>query len=656
MTASPDGIAGDAHGSYRPDIDGLRAIAVLSVVAYHVQPRRITGGFVGVDVFFVISGFLITGILLGRLQRGRFSIADFYARRVRRIFPTLSIVLLACLATGWFLLLPTEYADLGGNTAGGAGFVSNLLLWRQTNYFGPDASMKPLLHLWSLGIEEQYYAVWPLLLAALWRWRWRLGPILLLLVASLVAGALTSTSDPTAAFYSPLTRMWELLVGSVLAYVLATRGEPVALLAGRIAGSDARRARAVEKGIAEAASIVGLAAVLFAIVVLTDASTFPGWWALLPTLGAALLICAGPGAWINRVLLSNRWMVLVGLISYPLYLWHWPILALIRIQFPDVSYAVKGAAVVATFVLAWLTYRLVETPIRRRGGRRTVTMLATSMALLLAAGLALVQLHGFPNRGDDVRRRIFATDDGKDRFTAAYREGTCFLKPRQTARDYAPECTAVPADAAGRPRVLLWGDSYAAHLLPGIRALGDTSIVLQQLTAGACAPIAGSLGPRRQYCAGMNAHVVDWVRRNPPQTVVLAARWNAYDMYRRVEGTIRDLKALGIPRVVLVGSFPQYTATVPRLLARALDAGAVPQRLHPAQMATLVHTDSVLRAMAARTGAEFVSPLDAECDRGGCLVALDPGARAVTTWDDGHLTLDGSRFVVASLLRPYLAP
>ncbi|MEZ5488290.1 MAG: acyltransferase [Steroidobacteraceae bacterium] len=204
---------------YRPDVDGLRAIAVLSVLVYHAFPDLLPGGFVGVDIFFVISGFLISGIILTRIQAGTFTFADFYARRIRRIFPALAAVLVACLLAGWLILFPVDYERLGGHVLAGAAFVSNLVLWRESGYFDTSSELKPLLHLWSLGVEEQFYLIWPVLLVLAARFLHRiLWAIVAVALLSFAANLLLVGSHASAAFYLPITRFWELMLGSMLAY------------------------------------------------------------------------------------------------------------------------------------------------------------------------------------------------------------------------------------------------------------------------------------------------------------------------------------------------------------------------------------------------------------------------------------------------------
>lgn len=321
------------HPTYRPDIDGLRAIAVLLVVVFHAFPNQLPGGFIGVDVFFIISGYLISTIILENLQAQNFSFSTFYARRIKRIFPALLLVLLVCYGFGWFALLADEYKQLGKHMAGGAGFVANFVFWREAGYFDNAADTKPLLHLWSLGIEEQFYMVWPVLLWAAYKKKWN---VLLSIVGvglvSFVWSVKASYGHSVQAFYAPWTRFWELLCGSFLAWSSLHKKR----LGTHLAPTTHGRWRWIEHLLArsllpehsilrQVQSILGVLFIGVATYLLSKEAHFPGFWALLPTLGAVFIIAAGPQAWINRVILSNRLFVWVGLISYPLYLWHYPL-------------------------------------------------------------------------------------------------------------------------------------------------------------------------------------------------------------------------------------------------------------------------------------------------------------------------------------------
>ena len=430
-TASPPKSEDLIHPKYRPDIDGLRAIAVLSVVIFHAFPKAIKGGFVGVDIFFVISGFLISTIILNGLEQGTFRFSNFYSRRVKRIFPALLLVFIACLGFGWFALLAEEYKQLGKHVAGGAGFVSNFLFWREAGYFDNAADTKPLLHLWSLGIEEQFYMFWPLLLWAAWRMRFNLlALIVVLLVLSFAFNITKIQTDAVTTFYLLPTRVWELLLGAALAQItlkppsLPNFSKKISFAFKSLpfisSKSDNNQPEA-RFFLRNLASAVGLVLILTSIALTTKASSFPGWWAVLPTLGAVLIIGAGAQAWVNRKVLANRGLVWIGLISFPLYLWHWPLLSFAKImQTETPSRSIRFAAVAIAFVLAWLTYHLVEKPIRF--GKRLFTMLLVLLMVIVGgAGYMvykydLVKGHTASNKDESISAKVawatkFVTDD-----------------------------------------------------------------------------------------------------------------------------------------------------------------------------------------------------------------------------------------------------
>jgi len=332
---------------YRADIDGLRAIAVFSVVCFHAFPDWLEGGFMGVDVFFVISGYLISIIVFESLEENRFSFNDFYGRRIRRIFPALILVLLFCYVFGWFTLLADEYQQLGKHMAAGATFLSNFILWRESGYFDTAAETKPLLHLWSLGIEEQFYIIWPPLLWLAFKQRIKLIYVVLSLgVISFVFNICSISFNSIAAFYSPQTRFWELIIGSLLSLIFLKKYcvkffEPYNTLL----------------------SVSGLILVFISFIFLSKRSV-PGYCALLPTIGTALLLLTRD-SWINRKILACQLMVWLGLISFPLYLWHWPLLSFGHILKGDeLTTLMKFGLVLLSVVLAMITYQFIEKPIR----------------------------------------------------------------------------------------------------------------------------------------------------------------------------------------------------------------------------------------------------------------------------------------------------
>lgn len=350
------------HPKYRPDIDGLRALAVLSVVVFHAFPDVIGGGFIGVDIFFVISGFLITTIILENLESGSFSFIEFYSRRIRRIFPALFLVLLTCYAFGWFALYASEYKQLGEHIAAGAGFLQNFVLWSESGYFDNSSDTKPLIHLWSLAIEEQFYIFWPLVLWVAFKKKFNvLKVVLLILTISFATNILTIGSNPIAAFYSPLSRFWELLIGAVWAYMALSKNGV---------------ANKLSLKYSNILSITGLFLITLAILILNKKSAFPGWWALLPSLGAVFLIAAGKDSWVNKKIFSNKLMVWFGLISYPLYLWHWPLISFGQIiTAGELPTAYKIILIIISIALAYLTYRYWENLLRHKGNKVAIALL-----------------------------------------------------------------------------------------------------------------------------------------------------------------------------------------------------------------------------------------------------------------------------------------
>ena len=396
---------------YRPEIDGLRALAVLMVVIVHAFPSKLPGGFIGVDVFFVISGFLIGSIILGQLQTEKFSILEFYIRRANRIFPALVLVLSSCLVFGWFALFDDEYKSLGRSTAAGAGFVANVNLYLEVGYWDVASKLKPLLHLWSLGVEEQFYIVFPGLLWLCWKRKFNF--LTVLLVVSVVSGlwmrqTMMSTNH-SAAFYLPFHRAWELLAGAILAWLhLQAKGERPRwvsqinqLLFRAIYQSQHPQAPNSTYLINNVAACLGLTMILFAAFALNEKIPFPSKWALLPVLGACLLIAAGNGAWLNQKVFANRVAVYIGLISFPLYLWHWPLLSFAHILTgAEAGPKMRNLALVLSFILAAATYHGLEKPLRNSqlSAAKRALLLSLGLFIVGAVGFGIHHMHGLPLR------------------------------------------------------------------------------------------------------------------------------------------------------------------------------------------------------------------------------------------------------------------
>ena len=500
--------------AYRPDIDGLRALAVLAVVGFHAFPNWFKGGFIGVDVFFVISGYLISAILFKDLAGAQFSFINFYTRRIRRIFPALIIVLFFSLDFGWFMLFQDEYAQLGKHILGGVGFISNYLFWQESGYFDTAAETKPLLHLWSLGIEEQFYIFWPLLLWLAWKSRLNLLALIILgLILSFSWNMKSIYVDVVATFYSPQTRFWELFSGAILAYLHlheAKNTHPLFLRANHFCSRYAN-----------ALSGLGLILIISGLIFITSAKHFPGKWALFPVVGSFLIIATGQSSWLNRKILSHRVLVEIGLISFPLYLWHWPILAFLRIILGEQpSLGVRIGAVFLAIVLAWLTYRFIERPIRFHLNKTVI-----NITLVVFMGLVAV--------GGGV---LFLNPESITRASA--KEGLD-LKFQQNFPNYGSCTEPILIEVAGQigckkniskePNAVIFGDSHAIDKYSGL-IQNDPNNTWRLIGINGCPPVMGiGLKNSQSDCETKSRKAIEWIANNKNiQLVDLAFYGNVF--------------------------------------------------------------------------------------------------------------------------------
>jgi peptidoglycan/LPS O-acetylase OafA/YrhL len=628
---------------FRPDIEGLRALAIIPVVVFHAWPSLLAGGYVGVDVFFVISGYLITTLLLQRLAAGTYGIGAFYAARIRRIFPALFVMLALTVPAAWLLLSPQDVGEFARVLGATGVFASNLELYRTTGYFEGATELKPLVHTWSLAVEEQYYIAFPLLLAALWRWaRGAIAPVLAGLgLLSLAYSQYLVIHDAPLAFYSALSRTCELMVGSLLA-VRVERGRPP-----------------LPSGVRELLGATGLVAIVAACVLLRADSPFPGLAALWPCLGAAALIEAGrgDGSLASRLLSWGplRW---IGALSFSLYLWHWPALVFARhllLGHPDAAQA--GLAVLVAVALAWASLRWVETPVRasRWGQHRMLLAGGVAIAACLAVA-ALLYVGARHQRGLDTpaNRLLAAAGDhspGRER---------CHVRERAQLA-YADRC--VFGDPAAPRELAVWGDSHGVEIG---RALGERASAARSvapLTAAACPPSMDFAPPGRGYCRPHNAAVLAGLLADPRvDRVLLVSRTSSYanDPAQAAAfetGLVRSVRALQSAgkQVWLLGPVPTYDYPVPAALAQYLRRGRDPGAYG---MAAGHYRDAeggglaVLQRVAAATGAARIEVDAALCVQGRCAVVGADGRGLYM--DANHLNMQGARLLADRALLPLL--
>ena len=515
------------HLKYRADIDGLRALAILSVLVFHAFPQSLPGGFIGVDIFFVISGYLITGIILKSQHQGGLNLLEFYSRRIKRIFPALILVLVCCLAVGWHLLHADEFQSLGKHVAAGAVYISNIVLMGESGYFDQAAELKPLLHLWSLGIEEQFYLVWPLVMILSFRIKLKpLVTILPLLLVSFLLNTAFIDADPVKVFYLPFTRAWELMIGSALAYLSYMKATALNIFLSKPSWLGQKATLSSQ---ADCLAWIGVLLILFSLTMLHKDSAFPGWAALLPTAGGACLIAAGERAWLNQVVFANRYIVFIGLISYPLYLWHWPLLSfahIVEIETP--RWEVRIGVLVLSALLATATYLLVERRLRFRLHWMVAPGLLMALIMVGLAGYAVVRHEGYPNRIKKIDPR--ANELGAANWAA---KGLNAQKPcmEKFGEGYGDYCMIQEIEKP--PTVLLLGDSTANHFFPGLaRNYMKKGENLLNLGQGGCPPFSGvevTMAEGVLHCMKVTENLLNFAEKNETiKTVVFSAAGAAY--------------------------------------------------------------------------------------------------------------------------------
>lgn len=648
--------ADKGHIAYRPDIDGLRALAILFVVIYHAFPNVIPGGFIGVDVFFVISGFLISTIIYKQLIVNDFSIVQFYIRRIKRIFPALFVVLTFCFAFGWFNLLADEFAQLGLHMAGGAGFVANLVFWNESGYFDNASDTKPLLHLWSLGIEEQFYFVWPILVFLVWKrgvnllW---LGLAMAIISFTINVYEVHHELHFTAAFYSPITRLWELMIGAILAYVALDRKKTFVLLGGLNRFLDQAR-------INHCISILGFALLVFGAALINKESSFPGYWALLPTLGSAFLIAAGPHACINRILLSNRLLVWVGLISFPLYLWHWPLLSFAHIlqgQLPSAE--IRTLMLIASIALSALTYYLIEKPIRTNQFNKTKASILVILLIIIGyIGFNTYQRDGLTFRLNQIQFRLpplLHTLSIKDPSTSALNIGPSKIDCSLPKVDAPVDAICFTKEELRKPALFLWGDSYAAHLLIGYEEYFGASYRISRLGYNGCPPILGIELPNRKNCTAGNEQIFERIVSQKPAKLVISANWTDYD-WQQIEATLARLKRAGIDEIDLVGPAPVWSDSLYKQLYLKYLSDRdpnIPYRMWfgLSKQRDFLLIDPDMKKMAERLNVKYISIVKILCNGDGCITRFGDTSDFLESIDAGHFTKTTSRYVVSHFPR-----
>lgn len=640
---------------YRPEIDGLRAVAVLAVMLFH-GGFGCPGGYVGVDVFFVISGFLITSLIWKDLESGSFTFAHFWERRARRIVPAMVFVTLATLVAGWFLMRPVDFKALGETSASQAVFGANIYYWNHSGYFSGDAREKPLLHTWSLAVEEQFYFFVPFLLWAMYRaarLRSRAAVLSLISAAFVLSFALSIygvAHHPRAAFYLLPTRAWELSLGSLVAFL-----PPDPSMLGR-------------RILREFFSLAGLALILVPVLVYGAETPFPGLAALAPCLGVALLIwandrAAGNAPTVAGALLATRSLVFIGLISYSLYLWHFPLLAFSHyLALEPISPAQRATMLVLALALSALSWKYVETPFRKRklaASRKSMfAFVASGLAAVLVCGLLCMATQGFPQRLSSQARDFAAAESDRA------------INFELTIEEIQPG-KLIPlgvSDSTLRPTVMVWGDSHGMAALPAVDAyLNEKGLAGLAATRASAAPVLDwywSADPAsKQHFITYNDAVFRYIQSERIPNVILIARWGRYarkgghnpgDFYPSLLATVQRLTAIG-SRPWIMLDVPIHSFNIPRVLSNPAysDAYIASHCAQPAAQNELEKNDPEILAELEAAGGRILDPKPRFLDPTGQYYIIQANGIALY-WDDNHLTTKGAKLMLVPLFHDSL--
>jgi peptidoglycan/LPS O-acetylase OafA/YrhL len=626
---------------YRPDIDGLRAIAIILVILYHAFPSIVRGGFAGVDIFFVISGYLITSILLKDLHSKNFSILSFYGKRARRILPALFCVLIATFFIGQKILLADEFKALGSQLLAAATFTSNFQLWQQAGYFDVASEYKPLLHLWSLAVEEQFYLFWPLILAFYFKGGnvLRRNCILILFFFSFVTNIHYAPHSQAFTFFLLPTRFWELLAGCFLAFRSKNLGEKWLSIS------------------SDKLSYLGLFSLVITLGIVSRDRPFPGWVALAPVLCAFCLIASGPGAKINRIL-ASRILVSIGLVSYPLYLWHWPLFSFAHIYFgQDLSCLEKIELILLSGLLAYLTYRFVEKPAKHLFKNETAHSQSYRWIVVAGLSLAIVSFTGGLTAKGYFQTGVQKKSSGFEIY-AHYPmlDTSCFLSPDKNFADFSAEC----AKAGNKATVFLWGDSFSWHYLAGLKQLlRDVPVNIVEFSSSSCPPALGATATGAPNCLQINRAVFEQVKMLHPKILILAANWSSYvqtpEVLQGLHTSIHSAKASGVQNIIMIGQTPLWKEPLYKIIARhyIVPGLEVPIRTKMG-LNDLVPVDREMQDQFSKE-TTYVELWDKLCDSSGCRIqASDAPDSELTTFDGAHFTRSASEMIVQKYIGPTL--
>ena len=631
---------------YRPEIDGLRAIAVISVIIYHAafeiiikdQTYRILpGGYLGVDVFYVISGYLISFLILEKINSNKFNFFDFYERRARRLLPTLFLVIFLSIVAGYLLMMPNQLKDLSGSALSSLFFLSNFWFFLTDNYFADSSSLKPLLHTWSLSIEEQFYILFPPILYFLYRKRFKgLKYIFLLLFfGSLLFSSLGSFYFKNLNFYMLPSRIWELLIGALIAYEHLNK-------------------KFSEKRVTSNNSIsfLGIVFIILPFFLFNNSTPHPSIFTSFTILGTAIIIYNyNYNGYIFKIL-SSKFFVGTGLISYSLYLWHYPIFAFKQVKSENLSEFDKVELIILTIILSILSYFFVEKPFRNREliSRKFFTIfISTFLIFLTLICFYIFKYNGLPQR---YSKEIMNLINFNYNYKEIYQSGTCHIENKKVLKDIYFKNCKINLNT-NKNNIFLWGDSLAAHLYPGINHKYGNKYNIWQRTTDACKPLTNNSTEKNSdpNCKKINEFILNEIKELKPKKVFIAGFWSYKDL-NDIEETIKKLKKNDIKSIYLVGPSIRWQDPLPKILLKKYRISKkIPNYLSDKNHQNNFDLDNEFQNFANKNSIRYVSLIKILCkDDLTCLAKVGDGPDGITNWDENHFTKKASIYIFSKFI------
>lgn len=605
--------------NFRYDINALRAISVVMVVLYHFKVPGFSSGFMGVDIFFAISGYLMTGIISRGISGDNLSVMGFYSRRFNRLYPALAFMIVTVMVFGYYTLTTVDYAILAKNSLSSAFFVSNVYYFFNSGYFDQSSLLNWLLHTWSLSVEWQFYLVYPLILLVCSKTFKSILPAIIIMMAVSVYFSATMTFDNKDAGYFLLhTRAWEMLAGGVAFF---------------INGYTSHRFK--YKNIA---SYFGWTIVLLSLVMIPESTMWPGYTAIIPVFGACVILSVNAD---HKFVYRNAFTKNIGLWSYSIYLWHWPIVVYIYSSGSLNSAAHVVAGLIASTAMGFISYTFIEST----GRKKLIANLGiVSIPVMLASCIFIIQTEGLKYRvGDKLYDILSYKMDW-----SSHRNASCFLNPKQKPEEYK-KCP----DVINSSTLLFWGDSHSAHLISGFVKKNHGYKGIAERTGSMCPPLLGADIPERPYCKETNNYIIDEIRNDKPGSVILSAAWIGYSKvnpFERLKATIHALKDAGVKHVYVVGPIPMWMDTLPNLIEKN-GLSAIPLLGRENVRKETFSVDEKMKEELKGVPATYISLIDSMCTKEACYTIPEGFGSAPMQFDIAHLTDPGSEYVEKIITR-----